>query len=165
VNIQNADYWISHLKMIPHPEGGFYREVFRSRIEIFRKSSPDLIQACSSIYYLLQGSDYSAFHRLCSDEIWYYHKGEPLHIYELTKTGLLITHELSDHETGHLSIIIEAGSWFAAAIPSGKEYSLVSCVVAPGFDFSEFELADRDELIRQFPEHRNMIEVFCRLTG
>jgi len=164
VNIQNADYWIGQLNMIPHPEGGFYKEVFRSSIEILRKSTGDLKQACTSIYYLLQGKDYSAFHRLASDEIWYYHKGEPLHIYELTKNGLLITHELSDHDTGHLSIVIESGSWFAAAIPTGKEYSLVSCAVAPGFDFMEFEMAKKDELIRLFPDHRSIIELFCRLT-
>src|SRR5690242_12042900 len=106
VNIQNADYGIRQLHMIPHPEGGFYKEIFRSKIEIFRKSGTDVKQACTSIYYLLQGGDYSAFHRLASDEIWYYHKGEPLLIYELTKTGLLIMHELSDLETGHLSIVI-----------------------------------------------------------
>jgi predicted cupin superfamily sugar epimerase len=165
VNIQNADYWISQLNMIPHPEGGFYKEVFRSRIEIFRKSTVDVKRACTSIYYLLKGTDYSAFHRLASDEIWYYHKGEPLDIYELTKAGLLITHELSDRETGHLSIIIEAGSWFAAAIRSGEGYSLVSCAVAPGFDFNEFEMAIKDELIRLFPEHSSIIELFCRLTS
>jgi uncharacterized protein len=165
VNIQNADYWISQLNLIPHPEGGFYKEVFRSRIEIIKKSTTDLKRACTSIYYLLQGSDYSAFHRLASDEIWYYHKGEPLHIYELTRTGFLITHELSDHETGHLSIVIEAGSWFAAAIPTGKNYTLVSCAVAPGFDFKEFEIANKDELIRLFPEHTSTIELFCRLTS
>jgi len=165
VNIQNADYWISQLNLIPHPEGGFYKEVFRSRIEIRKKSATDLKQACTSIYYLLGGRDYSAFHRLASDEIWYYHKGEPLHIYEITKTGLLITHELSDHETGDLCVVIEAGSWFAASIPTGKDYSLVSCVVAPGFDFKEFVMADKDELIRLFPEHGSIIELFCRLSN
>ncbi|HET7001160.1 MAG TPA: cupin domain-containing protein [Puia sp.] len=164
MNIQNADYWISQLNLIPHPEGGFYKEVFRSHIEILKKYTTDLKQACTSIYYLLQGRDYSAFHRIASDEIWYYHKGEPLHIYEITRTGFLITHELSDHETGHLSIVIEAGSWFSAAIPTGKDFTLVSCAVAPGFDFREFEIADKDELIRLFPEHSGTIELFCRLT-
>ena len=165
MNIQNADYWIRQLKMTPHPEGGFYKEIFRSRIEILRKSDTDVKQACTSIYYLLQGRDYSAFHRLASDEIWYYHKGEPLVIYELTKTGLLFMHELSDRETGNLCIVIEAGSWFAASIPTGKEYTLVSCAVAPGFDFSEFEIANKAELIRLFPEHHRVIELFCRLIS
>jgi len=165
VNIQNADYWISQLNLIAHPEGGFYREVFRSRIEIFRKSGTDLKQACTSIYYLLKDGDYSGFHRLASDEIWYYHKGEPLFIYELTMTGTLITHELSDRKSGHLSIVIEAGSWFAAVIPSGKGYSLVSCAVAPGFNFNEFEMANKDELHRLFPEHSSIIDLYCRLTS
>jgi hypothetical protein len=164
VNIQNADYWISRLKMIPHPEGGFYMEVFRSRIEIYRKSAGDMKQACTSIYYLLQGTDYSGFHRIASDEIWYYHKGVPLFIYELTVSGLLITHELSDQSTGCLSVAIEAGSWFAASLPSGEGFSLVSCAVAPAFDFKEFEMANKDELKQLYPEYGSLIERFCRLT-
>jgi uncharacterized protein len=164
VNIQNADYWISHLNMVPHREGGFYREVFRSRIEILRPGSFDKKQACTSIYYLLQGVDYSGFHRLASDEIWYYHTGEPLLIYELTLAGPLIIHELSDQETGDLSVVIEAGSWFAAGIPSGEGFSLVSCAVAPAFDFGEFEMADKDALKQLFPQHSIIIERFCRLT-
>ena len=164
MNIQNEDYWIGQLNMVPHPEGGFYKEVFRSGIEILRKNTTDLKPACTSIYYLLRGCDYSGFHRLTSDEIWYYHKGEPLLIYELTVNGFMITHELSDRKTGHLSVVIESGSWFAAAIPSGKEFSLVSCAVAPGFDFNEFEMAKKEELIRLFPEHRRIIELYCRLT-
>ena len=110
----------------------------------------------------IRDRDYSAFHRLASDEIWYYHKGEPLHIYELTNTGLLKTHELSDGETGHLSVVIEAGSWFAAAIPTGKDYTLVSCAVAPGFAFKEFEMANKGDLIRLFPDQNRIIELFCR---
>ena len=164
VNIQNADYWISHLNMIPHPEGGFYKEVFRSRIEILKKDSSKEKQALTSIYYLLQGADYSGFHRLASDEIWYYHQGEPLFIYELTATGLLITHELSDQGAGDLSVVIEAGSWFAAGIPSEEGFSLVSCAVAPAFDFSEFEMANKDELKQLFPQHAPIVERFCRLT-
>jgi len=74
-------------------------------------------------------------------------------------------HELSDLETGHLSIVIEAGSWFAASIPTRKEYTLVSCAVAPGFDFNEFEIAEKDELMRLFPDHRSVIELFCRLSS
>jgi len=165
MNIQNADYWIQSLGLISHPEGGFYREIFRSGIEIYRKTSTDLRQACTSIYYLLESNDFSGFHRIASDELWYYHKGEPLFIYEFNVHGSLATHELSDKETGRLSIAITAGSWFAAAIPSGTGFSLVSCAVAPGFDFAEFELANRDDLIRLFPEHAVLIDRFCRLKS
>jgi uncharacterized protein len=162
MNIQNADYWIGLLNLKPHPEGGFYKEVFRSKLEILRKTSPASKRACTSIYYLLEGSDFSAFHRLASDELWYYHKGESLLIYELNSHGMLVTHELSDQETGHLSIAIEAGSWFAAAILSGNKFSLVSCAVSPGFEFSEFEMANKEELQRIFPTHYEMIGRFCR---
>src|ERR1017187_5322450 len=148
MNIQKADYWIGHLNLIPHPEGGYYKEVFRSKLEILRNTSAVLKVACTSIYYLLEGSDFSGFHRLTSDELWYYHKGEPVLIYELNSDGMLLTHELSDQDGGHLSIAIETGSWFAAAIPSGNGFSLVSCVVAPGFNFDEFEMAKKEDLNR-----------------
>jgi|SRR5664279_5200634 len=165
MNIQNADYWIQSLELMPHPEGGFYREVFRSGIEVYRKSSPALKQACTSIYYLLESNDFSGFHRIASDELWYYHKGEPLFIYEFNALGLLVTHELSDQGTGRLSIAIAAGSWFAAAIPSGTGFSLVSCAVSPGFNFVEFELANSSDLNRLFPGHASIIDRFCRLKS
>ena len=78
---QNAAYWIKHLNLQPHPEGGFYRETFRSAQEVLRPSSPAVKQAVTSIYYLLEGKDFSGFHRIASDEVWYFHKGAPLHIH------------------------------------------------------------------------------------
>jgi uncharacterized protein len=163
MNIQNADYWAARLNLVAHPEGGYYNEVFRSKLEIHRKSSSIPGRACTSIYYLLEGSDFSGFHRIASDELWYYHKGEPLFIYEFNSLGLLITHELSDQPGGQLSVAIEAGSWFAASVPSGNGFSLVSCAVAPGFDFAEFEMANKVELKRLFPKHAVLIDRFCRL--
>jgi uncharacterized protein len=162
MKIQDSNYWIANLALMPHPEGGFYKEVFRSKMEVFRKSSPDLKQACTSIYYLLSEKDYSGFHRIASDELWYFHKGEPLFIYEINFQGVLITHELSDENSGQLSLVIEAGSWFAASIPSGVGFSLVSCAVAPGFEFDEFEMADKASLKALYPSYVNIIDRFCR---
>src|ERR1700676_1746281 len=162
MNIQDADYWIRHLNLIAHPEGGYYKEVFRSKQEVLRISSSDLKQSCTSIYYLLKGNDFSAFHRLSSDELWYFHKGEPLLIYAFNERGLLIVQELSDQDSGNLFVAIEAGSWFGGVVPSGTGFSLVSCVVAPGFDFSEFEMADKHELNRLYPEHVMIINRFSR---
>ncbi len=162
MKMQDANYWIEKLSLMPHPEGGFYKEVFRSKKEVFRKSSTDLKQACTSIYYLLAESDYSGFHRIASDELWYFHKGEPLFIYEFDLQGLFRTHELSDQESGRLSLVVEAGSWFAASIPSCKGFSLVSCAVAPGFEFSEFEMADKASMQTLYPSHIQIIDRFCR---
>ncbi len=160
--MQDAHFWISHLNLKPHPEGGYFNEVYRSDEEVVRISDNKSKNACTSIYYLLNGSEYSGFHRLFSDEIWYFHKGNPLHIYIFDRQGFLHVRELSDKESGTLSVVVNAGRWFAAAIPGEAGFTLVSCVVAPGFDFSEFEMAEKHELGRLFPQHRGIIEKFCR---
>src|SRR6185437_10158185 len=135
---QTASYWIEHLKLQPHPEGGYYKEVFRSEQVVLRNHSAAKKQACTSIYYLLEGTDYSAFHRIASDEVWYFHKGVPLLLHVIDGQGLYQAFELCDLETGRLSIAIKAGLWFAAEVPSGTGFTLASCAVAPGFEFNEF---------------------------
>jgi predicted cupin superfamily sugar epimerase len=159
---ESASYWIKHLNLQPHPEGGFYREIFRSGQEIHRPSSSEIKQACTSIYYLLEGTDYSGFHRLASDEIWYFHKGKPLHIHVINEQGTHAAFELSDTASGCLSVAIAAGLWFAAEIPSGCGFALASCVVAPGFEFSEFEMAKKEELIALYPQYQSLLAKFCR---
>jgi predicted cupin superfamily sugar epimerase len=156
----NAEYWIAHLNLQPHPEGGFYKEVFRSAIVVSRSSA--IKQACTSIYYLLEGKDYSGFHRLKSDEIWYFHKGVTLYIHAINEDGDYTMYELSDSNSGHLSVVIEAGIWFAAEIPSGKDFTLVSCAVAPGFEFAEFEMAEQEALSKQYPQHAELLKRLCR---
>jgi predicted cupin superfamily sugar epimerase len=158
----DATYWIKQLNLQPHPEGGYYKEVFRSDAEVVRKSETTPKQALTSIHYLLEGTDYSGFHRLASDEIWYFHKGEPLHIHVIDQQGNYIRHELSDTETGSLSVVVPAGLWFAAAILSASGFTLVSCAVAPGFDFTEFEMAKKEALTAQYPAHTTLLGKFCR---
>lgn len=82
---QNAAHYIQSLSLLPHPEGGYYKEVFRSTEEVNRIGSAEVKQACTSIYYLLEDMDFSGFHRIASDEIWYFHKGEPLIIHVIQK--------------------------------------------------------------------------------
>ncbi len=119
-------------------------------------------QACTSIYYLLEGKDYSGFHRLASDEIWYFHKGAPLCIHVINEAGDYYSYELSDTDTGNLSVVIEAGLWFAAEIPSGVSFTLVSCAVAPGFEFAEFEMAELDVMTKRYQQHSDLLERLCR---
>ncbi len=157
-----APYWIEKLNLQPHPEGGFYKEVFRSQIAIKRAGEDQAKQAITTIYYLLEGNDYSGFHRLLSDEVWYFHKGSPLHIHVLDDTETLQTLELSDEPTGNLSVVIPAGAWFAAEVASKQSFCLTSCAVAPGFDFKEFEMAGAASLKADFPEHTELIGRLCR---
>jgi predicted cupin superfamily sugar epimerase len=172
-----AEYWINHLNLQAHPEGGYYKEIFRSKEGVFRaetvnsgaqsadfRANPrNTKQACTSIYYLLEGKDFSGFHRLASDELWYFHKGEPLHIHVINDEGTHSTIALSDGATGSLQAVIPPNTWFAAELPSGTGFSLVSCAVAPGFDFAEFEMAKKEDLVKQYPQHQGLLERLCRV--
>ena len=162
MDIANAAFWIDYLKLEPHPEGGYYKEIFRSGIEVVKPSTSKTYQACTSIYYLLEGKDYSGFHRLSSDEIWYFHKGVPLLIHVIDEEGNYTVLELSDSWNGSLSIVIRAGLWFAAEIPGKAGFALVSCAVAPAFEFSEFEMAQKKEMQLLYPQHTEILEKLCR---
>jgi predicted cupin superfamily sugar epimerase len=164
---QTAAVWIEKLSLQPHPKGGYYNEIYRSKLEVSRLSSISAIRynACTSIYFLLEGNDYSGFHRLASDEIWYFHKGAPMHVHVIDKKGDYTIHELSDAPTGNLCLTVEAELWFAADIPSGKDFALVSCAVAPGFEFSEFEIADRHDLVKLYPQHSVILNKLCVVLG
>lgn len=163
-NSEQAEHWIQKLNLQPHPEGGFYSELYRSNLRVNRiaDAANKSYSACTSIYYLLEGNDFSSFHRLASDEIWYFHKGAPLFIHLIDNDGNYTSQELSDQETGVFSFRVEAGIWFAASIPGGIGYTLVSCVVAPGFEFAEFKLANKDQLISLYPQHTQILNQWCR---
>lgn len=159
---QSAADWINQLNLEPHPEGGFYKEVLRSQQYVSRVDSNVVRHACTAIYYLLEGKDYSGFHRIKSDEIWFFHKGVSLYIHIIGENGEHQVRELSDLSTGNLSLLVPAGLWFAAEIPSKADYALVSCAVAPGFEFSEFEMARKEDLLKCYPIHADLIDKLCR---
>jgi len=162
VNTQPAIYWINQLNLQPHPEGGYYKETYRSGQNVSRAGSTTIKQACTSIYYLLADDDFSGFHRILSDEIWYFHKGVPLSIHVIDEGGIHTAHQLSDNAEGSLAIVVKAGQWFAADILLKQGFTLVSCAVAPGFDFEEFEMAKKEELIALYPHHTALISRLCR---
>ncbi|PJJ80090.1 cupin domain-containing protein [Mucilaginibacter auburnensis] len=161
--IEDAHYWVKHLHLHPHPEGGFYKEVYRSAKQVTRNPAGGLKQALTSIYYLISGKDFSGFHKIESDEIWYFHKGIPFHIHVIDSNGVLTTHELSDEPSGNMQVIVEAGQWFAAELTDQSGYGLASCAVAPGFEFTEFKMAKKAEVIEQYPHHAEIFERLCRL--
>ena len=164
----NADYWIKKLQLTPHVEGGAFREIYRSSLSVPGQSLPVLFQGdrniCTSIYFLLQKGQFSAFHRIASDELWHFYAGDPLLIHEISHAGLLVTHRLgSDPEAGEVfQTVIKAGSWFASVPEMPGEYALVGCTVAPGFDFADFELAGRDALSEHYPQHAALIRTLTR---
>ncbi|MCB5363814.1 cupin domain-containing protein [Pusillimonas sp. CC-YST705] len=142
---------IQAMGLAPHPEGGHYRETYRSTQRVMRPDGASR-HAGTAIYFLLATGEYSAWHRIASDEIWHFHAGSPLRIHVLHKGKLATLHlghpvELPGAQFQH---VVPAGAWFAAEpMPARNEregYSLVGCTVAPGFEFSEFELATPEAL-------------------
>jgi len=159
--------WLQHLALQPHPEGGYYRETYRSPLRI---SLPRGDRACSTaIYYLLVGTQISRLHRLQSDEGWHFYKGVGLWVHELDPTGQHQIHHLGlDLAQGYRpQVLIPAGHWFCAEVaPTPDETNdrdracLVGCTVSPGFEFADFQIGDRATLLTQYPQHRDLIERF-----
>ena len=166
--MKDAVYWIRNLGLIEHPEGGYFREIYRSPEAISKDSLPARYQGgrsfSTSIYFLLMRDQFSALHRLKSDELWHFYMGSPLTIHIVDEDGNYSTTKLGrDLEKGEVfQTAIEAGSWFGAAVDDVFSYSLVGCTVAPGFDSADFELGDREELSKRYPEHRTIIERLTR---
>lgn len=144
--------WIDKLQLQPHPEGGYFKQVYGND-ETGEKS-------ISTIYYLLEDEQFSSFHRLHGMvEIWYFHAGAPLNIYVIDTEGGLMVHRLSPD--GEMQVVIQPEQWFAAEIVGCQGYTLVGCAVAPAFSFENFELADGESLAQQYPQHRELIGRLC----
>jgi predicted cupin superfamily sugar epimerase len=157
-------YWIEKLGLVRHPEGGWYREVYRSPETIARAALPPRYSSdrrfSTAIYYLLESGQRSALHRLKSDELWFFHTGCPLSLCSIAPDGNSHVTLLGSHPECNESFqaMIPAGDWFGARPSESGSYSLVSCTVAPGFDFSDFEMGKRDQLLALFPGCREIIE-------
>ena len=162
--LQSASYWINHLKLQEHPEGGYYREVYRSGEFIQKKGLPNRYSSfrsfSTSIYFLLKGNQFSAFHRLKSDEIWHFYTGSPLILYIILNAGKLLTVNLGNDPTNKevLQFAIPKGAWFASRPSRKNSFSLLGCTVAPGFDFDDFEMGRQEELLQYFPQHSQLIK-------
>lgn len=163
--VTSADIIRSH-DMKPHPEGGFFRETYRSAGTIPASCLPEEFEAprawSTAILYLLDSGARSALHRIRQDEGWHFYLGDPLLLVEISPMGvfsqtIMGSDILAGHKQQH---IVPAGSWFGARPVLGGAFSFVGCTVAPGFDFADFELADRDALTKQFPHLAESIAAF-----
>ncbi|HYZ95262.1 MAG TPA: cupin domain-containing protein, partial [Nitrososphaeraceae archaeon] len=162
MNNKKAQYLKERLDLSELPgEGGYYKETYRSDKTIILPSETDGERSIStSIYYLLDGTQFSAFHRLKSDEIWHFYIGSSITLYIINKMENLSEVKLgSNIEKGELfQIQVRAESWFAATVNDISSYALIGCTVSPGFDYLDFELGDRKKLIERYPQHRSIIE-------
>jgi predicted cupin superfamily sugar epimerase len=166
--LRDAAYWISSLNLTKHPEGGYYRSTYASPVWIAQSALPPGFTgprlASTAIYFLVDGSKFSAFHRLQSDELWHFYAGSALVIHLIDPDGghseILLG---SDPESGEsFQGVVKAGCWFGARVKDSQSFALVGCTMAPGFDFEDFELAARAQLTGMFPQHRALIEKLTR---
>lgn len=205
--MKDARYWIEKLSLEPHPEGGYFRQTYKSELRILPEELPNATRngverncrqhphsriasgaisesgtegfggtraASTAICFLLEGENFSAFHRLRSDEMWHFYVGSPVAVHVIDPAGEYSSILLgSDAEAGQVfQAVVRAGCWFGSMIAENSSesrrgarhtsYALVGCTVAPGFEFEDFELARRAELEAKYPEHRGIIRRLTR---
>ena len=156
-------YWIEKLGLTKHPEGGYFREVYRSDEKLTQVSLPARYSGdrsiATSIYFLLGGKEFSSVHRIQSDETWHFYPGSTLELFVLDNLGKVTQYLLGqDIESGELlQVTILRNHWFGARVADKESFALLGCTVAPGFHFDDFELADRMKLTAEFPQHKAII--------
>ncbi len=161
---QKAKYYIQKLQLEKHPEGGYFREVYRAGEMMFIDAPPKKLKRniSTSIYFLLEGSQVSKFHRLKSDEQWHFYDGSSVKVIVIDKKGKLAEIVLGKKtEYGEVfQTVIKKSTWFAAEVVNKRSFALIGCTVSPGFDFSDFELANCKFLSECFPKHKGLILKF-----
>lgn len=158
---------VERLGLRRHPEGGWFRELHRSGARVLVETPYRTVErsALTAIAYLLEGEDFSALHRLRADEVWSFHAGATVGVYAIGPAGTLRVHRLGDavrDETARFTVAIPAGTWFGARLEDQSAWALVGCAVGPGFEFEDFELAQRGVLTAAFPQHAPVIAALTR---
>ncbi|WP_419887878.1 cupin domain-containing protein [Neobacillus niacini] len=163
MKLNQLDYWVSKLGMTPHPEGGYYKETFQSEEQISDKELSVNLEGkrrlYTSIYFLLTSNDVSHFHRLKSDELWYYHGGSSLSIHVIDESGQYKEIKLGlNLGAGEVpQALVKKNSIFGSSVSEKDTCSLVGCMVSPGFEFQDFELFTQEELLKVYPQHKEII--------
>jgi len=166
-NNKRIEQLVLQLQLEKHPEGGYYKEVYRSSEIILEESLPERYSGdrsfATSIYYLIDGEYPSLFHRLKSDEIWHFYEGSPVDVHIIDPGGNYTRITMGDlsMQNHNYQITIPKNHWFGGIVRKRDSYTLLGCTVSPGFDFKDFEMAEQDSLLSKFPEHR---EIILKLT-
>ncbi len=161
-----AEYYIKKLGLEKHPEGGYFKETYRADESIEKQNLPSRYNGqrvfATSIYFLLESSKVSFFHKLKSDEIWHFYDGSPVKLYIIKNeneiTEIVLGKNLENGEV--IQAVIEKNHWFGAEVINEDSFSLVGCTVSPGFDFGDFELGKREELLKKNPNNSDIIQKF-----
>ena len=165
---KKAKEYIDKLQLKVHPEGGYFSEVYRSeeliKVNHLSERYNSSRSLSTSIYFMLEGNQFSSFHRLKSDELWHFYDGTALTIIVINEMGLLdkirLGNDLNKSET--FQTVIKKNSWFAAELIDKNSFALIGCTVSPGFDFDDFELGNRNDLVKEFPQYEEVIVKFTR---
>jgi len=161
---KDAQHWISKLNLQKHPEGGYFVETYKSEKFVNLPEYNGPRNACSAIYYLLIGDQFSSFHTMKSDELWHFYAGSSLTLHIIERDGRLnevrLGEDIDNKET--FQALVKSGSWFAASINDHNSYSLVGCSVSPGFDYQDWKLGDIKTLAKWYPQHKSTIEKYTR---
>lgn len=166
--IPDKETLIETLDLQPHPEGGFFKETYRSDATIYNGHLTGKYEGdrhySTAIYFMLTSDMFSAFHRIEQDELWFFHQGSPIELHTISEGGEhevhIIGNNILNGEKPQLTV--PGRYWFAAKVLQPNSHSLVSCTVAPGFDFRDFVLPSQLELMNLFPQHESVIKEFTR---
>lgn len=155
---RNASYYIEHLNMEAHPEGGHYTRSFYSE-EKMETSDSKTRNLYTTIYFCLKSGEVSHLHRLQSDELWFFHDGSPLTVHVIHPNGEYTAQKLGlDFNNGEKpQVLVPKGAIFGSSVDLESTFSLVGCMVSPGFDFDDFELFTQKELLELYPQQEEVI--------
>lgn len=160
--MSTAAFYIEQLGLTAHPEGGYFKEVYRSEMRSAFEGFEGERNVSTSIYFLLDGTDKSHLHQIKSDETWFFHTGNPVEVVVLKDGNVLLITLGSAIEKGEVfQFTVPAGAWFGARIKGSTGFGLVSCTVAPGFDFADFELAEYKKISREYSAYDSMLQEMC----
>ena len=160
--------YIKQLDLLPHPEGGYYKETYRSAEVIPQSGLPQSFSSArnfaTAIYFLIKKNNFSALHKIKSDETWHFYAGDALEVIEITEEGTLIKTTVGNNIDGGevFQYTVKANTWFGSRVKEGGNFSLVGCTVAPGFDFEDFEMASRVQLVIKYPDMKSTIVELTR---
>lgn len=156
--MMNAHYWIDKLQLTPHQEGGYFKQTYASTEKVTLPNG-NTRHLSTSILFLLTAQNPSHFHRLQSDEIWYYHAGHSLTVHMIFPDGSYHTQTLGLSDTDVLQFTVPKGVIFGSSVnsPNADDFSVVSCSVTPGFEYEDFELLTQQQLLTLYPQHKDII--------
>lgn len=164
-----VDSLVKQLNLLPHPEGGYYKETYRSKGKIAQSCLSSDFKGdrnmATGIYFLIEKGNFSALHKIKSDETWHFYYGNTLEVIEINEQGDLKITQIGPYilEGETFQYTVKANTWFGSRVSKDGVFSFVGCTVYPGFDFNDFELADRAQLIKQFPQHQELIIALTRI--